>query len=116
MARQTQGRCPDCGAAVLVTFVRGKPGEIASHACSARYCEYERCRVKALMDEMVQFPTGEWYCPHHGLLLAARDLVSFYRVEGDADWTAICEIIAELLPELVAKVEARERSRVSSRS
>jgi len=116
MARQTQGRCPDCGAPVLVTLTRGRPGEIASHACSARYCEYERCRVKALMDEMVQFPTGEWYCPLHGLLLAARDLVSIYRVEGDADWTAICEIIAELLPELVAKVEARERSRVSSRS
>ena len=116
MARQTQGRCPDCGAPVLVTLTRGRPGEIAAHACRARYCEYERCRVKALMDEMVQFATGEWYCPHHGLLLAARDLVSLYRVEGDADWTAICEIIAELLPELVAKVEARERSRVSSRS
>ena len=116
MARQTWGRCPDCGVAVLVTLVRRKPGEIAWHVCGARYCEYERCRVKALMDEMVQFATGEWYCPHHGLLLAARDLVSLYRVEGDADWTAICEIIAELLPELVAKVEARERSRVSSRS
>src|SRR5437016_1086769 len=116
MARQTQGRCPDCGAPVLVTLTRGKPGEIAPHACGTRYCEYKRCRVKALMDEMVQFPTGEWYCPRHALLLAARDLVSLYRVEGDADWTAICEIIAELLPEILAKTEARERSRVSSRS
>jgi hypothetical protein len=65
------------------------------------------------MDEMVQFATGEWYCPHHGLLLAARDLVSLYRVEGDADWTTISEIIAELLPELVAKVEARDRGKAS---
>lgn len=113
MARQTHGRCPDCGAAVPVTLVRGKPGEIAPHACGARACEYERCRVKRLMDEMVQFPTDEWYCPRHGLLLAARDLVSLYRVEGDADWTAICEIISELLPQLVAKVEARERGTAS---
>jgi hypothetical protein len=113
MVRQTWGRCPDCGAAVLVTRVRGKPGEIAPHACTARACEYERCRVKLLIDEMVQFPSDEWYCPPHGLLLAARDLVSLYRVEGDADWTAICEIIAELLPELVAKIEARERGKVS---
>jgi hypothetical protein len=34
-------------------------------------------------------------------------------VGGDADWTAICEIIAELLPELVAKAEARERGKAS---
>jgi hypothetical protein len=65
------------------------------------------------MDKMVQFPTGEWYCPPRGLLLAARDLVSLYRVEGGADWTAISEIIAELLPDLVAKVEARERRKAS---
>lgn len=40
-----------------------------------------------------------------------RDLVSLYRVEGDADWTAISEIIAELLSDLVAKIEARERGK-----
>lgn len=113
MARQAHGRCRDCGTAVLVTITRGKPAEVPPHACTARACEYERCRVKLLMDEMVQFPTGEWYCLSHGLLLAARELVSLYRVEGDADWTAICEIIAELLPELVAKVEARERGSAS---
>ncbi len=116
MARQTQGRCPDCGALVLVTITPGRPAEIPPHPCDARACEYGGCRVRALMDEMVQFPAGEWYCPSHGLLLAARDLVSLYRVEGDADWTAICEIIAELLPALVTKVEARERSRPSLRS
>jgi len=116
MARQTEGRCPDCGAPVLVTLTPRRPAEIPPHACRARACEYERCQVRALMGEMVQFPAGEWSCPSHGLLLAARDLVSLYRVEGDADWTAICEIIAELLPELVAKAEARQRSRSSSRS
>jgi len=62
---------------------------------------------------MARLTSGEWYCPRHGLLLAARDLVSLYRVEGDADWTAICEIIAERLPELVAKAEARERGKAS---
>ncbi|SRR5258708_30736863 len=116
MARKTQGRCPDCGAPVLVTVTTGRAAEIPPHACGARRCEYEGCRVRALIDEMAQFPAGEWYCPGHGLLLAARDLVTLYRVEGDADWTAIGEIIAELLPELVAKAEVRERSRPSSRS
>lgn len=105
MARQTQGRCPACGAPVLVTITRGRPTEIPPHGCGARACEHEGCRVRALMDEMVRFPAGEWYCPSHGLLLAARDLVSLYRVEGEADWTAICEIIGELLPELLAKAE-----------
>jgi hypothetical protein len=113
MADQTWGPLSRLRRAVLVTRVRGKPGEIAPHACSARACEYERCRVKLVMDEMVQFPSDEWYCPRHGLLLAARDLISLYRVEGDADWTAICEIIAELLPEIVAKLEARERGKAS---
>ncbi len=113
MAPQTQGRCPDCGAPVLVTFTPGRPAEIPPHACGARACEYEGCVVRALMDEMVQFPAGEWYCASHGLLLAARDLVALYRVESDADWTAICEIIGELLPQLLAKVETHERQRAS---
>ena len=113
MARQTEGRCPDCGAPVLVTITRGRPAEIPPHGCGARACEYERCGVRGLVDEMVRFPAGEWYCPRHGLLLAARDLVALYRVEGDADWTAICEIIAELLPVLVAKAELHERGRRS---
>jgi hypothetical protein len=61
------------------------------------------------MEEMVRFGSGAWYCPEHGLLLAAKDLISRYRVKGEADWSAICEIIADILPELVAKVEARAR-------
>lgn len=113
MARESQGRCPACGALVLVTLTPGKPAEIPPHACGARACEHAGCGVKALAEEMMQFPAGEWYCPSHGLLLAARELVSRYRAEGDADWTAICEIIGELLPELVAKAEARERGKAS---
>ena len=58
--------------------------------------------------EMVQLAGGEWHCPIHGLLLAAKDLVLLYRVQGEADWTAISEIIGETLPDLVAKAEARE--------
>jgi hypothetical protein len=58
------------------------------------------------MDEMVQFGFGAWYCPEHGLLIAAKDPVALYRVEGEADWTAIREIIINILPELMAKAEA----------
>ncbi len=105
----TQGRCSDCGAVVLIKPTPGTPATIPPHQCASRACEYERCRVRGLMDEMVQFGFGAWYCPAHGLLIAAKDLVALYRVEGEADWTAICEIIADILPERVAKVEARAR-------
>jgi len=62
---------------------------------------------------MVQFASGEWYCPNHGLLLTAKDLVSLYRAEDDADWTAISKIIGEELPDLVARTEAREQRKAS---
>ena len=106
MSTRTQGRCPDCGASVDVLLVEGRPGEISPHDCPSRRCEYPRCRKKGLVDEMVAFRGGEWMCPEHGLLRATKELVSLYRAEGDADWTAISEIIAEILPDLIAKIEA----------
>ena len=110
MRTPQQGRCPDCGEAVLVEVTKGKPGVVQLHGCKSRACVYPGCPVKELLDTMVQLAGGEWYCPIHGLLFGAKDLVSLYRVEGDADWTAISEIIGETLPDLVAKVEAREAS------
>ena len=107
MSTRTQGRCPDCGASVDVSIVGGQPGEISPHSCPSRRCEYPRCRKKGLVEDMVGFPDGEWTCPEHGLLLATKGLVSLYRAEDDADWTAISEIIAEIPPGIVAKVEAR---------
>ena len=107
--RWTQGRCPHCGESVIVEVTRGKPGAIMEHGCEARACECQGCSVTALMEEMVQFAGGEWYCPAHGLLLAAKDLVSLYRAEGDADWTAMCEIIGGILPGAVTKTEAWRR-------
>jgi len=107
MSTRTQGRCPDCGASVDVLIVEGQPGEISPHDCPSRRCEYPRCRKKGLVDEMVAFRGAEWMCPEHGLLRATKELVSLYRAEGDADWTAISEIIAEILPGIVVKVEAR---------
>ena len=59
---------------------------------------------------MVQSPSGPWYC--HALLLAARELVALYRAEGEADWTAISEIIGETLPEIIAAADREaDRSR-----
>ncbi len=108
---QTLGRCPHCGKSVTVNIIEGQPGEILPHACGSRACEYEGCQARALMEEMVQFNSEEWYCPHHALLLAAKDLVSLYRAEGDADWTVISEIIGETLPDLVTKAETQEHRR-----
>jgi hypothetical protein len=64
------------------------------------------------MAEMVQVGSGAWYCPEHGLLLAAKELVSLYRAEGNADWTAISEIIGETLPGVVAKVEVQNGRKI----
>lgn len=104
------GRCPVCSKAVLVDVSEGKRGVVTLHGCRSRECVYPGCRVKEPLDRMVQFASGEWYCPNHGLLLAAKDLVSLYRAEGGADWTAISEIIGEVLPDLAANIEARNRS------
>jgi hypothetical protein len=62
-----------------------------------------------MADRMVRHESGAWHCPVHALLLAARHLVSLYRAEGEADWTAICEIIGETLPDIVAKTEHHDR-------
>ncbi len=85
--------------------------KIMEHNCEARTCEYPGCPVVGLKDMMMQFAGQKCYCPRHSLLAMARHLVALYRVEGDVDWTAISEIIAEGLPELVAKAEAYERRR-----
>ncbi len=106
---QTLGRCPYCGESVTVELHEGQPGKILEHRCRARGCEYPNCSVTALREEMVPVASGEWFCPGHGLLVVAKDLVSLYRAEGEADWTAISEIIGETLPDLVTKAEAQGR-------
>ena len=111
MPNETLGRCPDCGAAVLVTIRPGPPADIPPHGCPSRDCEQDGCRVKRPADEMVQFASGGWYCPGHALLLAASDLVTLYRAEGAADWKGISEVIAEALPDIIEKVERFERTR-----
>ena len=57
---------------------------------------------------MVEFDGGAWYCPRHGLLLPATTLVALYRVEGDADWSSISDLIGHTLPEAVRKVDTVE--------
>jgi hypothetical protein len=104
--KESNGRCPDCGEWVAIIVRAGMPAEIPPHGCRARACEYPGCPVTRFMDEMVQSKSGCWHCPRHGLLVAAKDLIALYQVEGDADWTAISEIIGEQLPEIVKKVEA----------
>lgn len=57
---------------------------------------------------MAQFDDRPWYCPSHALLLVAKTLVLLYRVGGKADWSSICELIAETLPAVIRKVEEGE--------
>ena len=71
-------------------------------------CEYPGCRVTELQDRMVQADDGAWFCPRHALLNIAKALLTLYRVEGDADWSQICELIAETLPGVIAKAEAAD--------
>lgn len=99
------GRCPDCGEAVEVETRMHEPARVLPHGCLARVCEYPDCRIIALPEGMVRFDDGAWYCPSHALLTVGKTLVLLYRVEGDADWSGICELIAETLPEVIRKVE-----------
>jgi hypothetical protein len=62
---------------------------------------------------MVQLVSGEWYCPNHGLLLAAKELVSLYGAGDDADWAAIAAIVGQELPGLITSTEAREQAKLS---
>ena len=73
-----------------------------------RTCEHPGCGADRLPETMTRLESGAWYCPTHALLLAARDLVGLYRAEGDADWTAIAEIIGQVLPGVVAKFDAHD--------
>ena len=61
-----------------------------------------------LQDRMVQADHGAWFCPRHALLNIAKALLTLYRARGDADWSQICELIAETLPGVIAKVEAAD--------
>lgn len=107
MPKKTFGRCPDCGESVLVTRNAGQPGTIAPHGCRIRCCVHPGCTAKGFPEAMFTVESGSWYCPTHGLEVAARALVALYRAEGEADWTAIAEIIGEVLPALLQKLDAR---------
>jgi ssDNA-binding Zn-finger/Zn-ribbon topoisomerase 1 len=104
------GRCPDCGAAVEVEIRKPRPGRILPHGCPARACEYPACRVIELQERMFRHEDGTWYCPRHGLVVAARALVALHRAEGDADWSAMSEMIGETLPEILRRIDAMESS------
>lgn len=104
--RRTIGRCPDCGNHIEVKLVTGRPGTILQHGCPIRVCEYPGCHMAGAQDGMVQCDEGAWYCPPHGLVATAQELVALYLVPGVADWNVICEIISETLPTLLAKVKA----------
>ena len=104
------GRCADCGAAVEVEIRKALPGHVLPHECPARACEYPACRVIELQERMFRHDDGTWYCPRHGLVVAARALVALYRAEGDADWSAMSEMIGETLPEILRRIDAKESS------
>jgi hypothetical protein len=98
MSVKTLGRCPDCGDVASILAVRGKPTEIREHGCRARACECSGCLVTRPLEEMIQFPSGVWYCPSHALLTAAHELVSLHRT-GNSQ-----AVIAQLLEETVPTV------------
>src|SRR5687768_11136232 len=99
MRTKTLGRCPDCSKAAPIIRERGKPAEILPHDCDARPCEARGCLVARLPVEMIQFPSGAWYCPSHALLTAAREIVFLH---GTA--TCICRtapLLGYLLPSIL---------------
>ena len=91
---------------MIVEVAEVRPGRLIENGREARACEYPDCSLIALREEMVRFAGGEWYCPDHGLLLVAIDLVSLHRAAGNANWESISKILGETLPEIVTKSEA----------
>jgi hypothetical protein len=71
--------------------------------CPVRACEYPGCRLTGLRGQMVQLDREAWYCPAHGLLVAASQLVVLHRSTSDTHGTAIREILDETLPGVVFK-------------
>lgn len=100
------GRCSECGAPVSRQGGRSRGVGNASHACTARSCEYHGCHESAPLQKMVKFETGEWYCPYHGLVLVATDLLSLCRAGNDEQWVAARQIIQHTLPDLIDRNEA----------
>jgi hypothetical protein len=88
MSVKTLGRCPDCGKPAPTIVLPGRPTEILEHGCLAHPCRVEGCLVARLPDDMVQFPSGAWYCPSHGLLKVLRDLAILHGA-GRQDMMAI---------------------------
>ncbi len=64
--------------------------------------------MAALGEDMVQMEGGAWYRPGHALLLAAKTPVSLYRVDGEADYTAISEVLGESPPEILTNLDGVE--------
>ena len=99
MSVKTLGRCPECGEAAPILAIRGKPTQILEHGCRARACESSGCLVNRLPEEMIQFPSGGWYCPSHALLTAASELVALHQV-GDSQ-TAAAKLLEKTLPAIL---------------
>ena len=100
---RTIGRCPDCGDPVEVERTAGRPGTVRPHGCPVRACEHPRCGVTGVRDQMVQPDKEVWYCPAHGLLVVAAQLVALHRVADDHHRAAIRAILDDTLPGLVSK-------------
>jgi hypothetical protein len=105
--RREIGSCLDCGAVVEAEMRRQAPTRIVRHECLARGCAFMSCSVTDRQDRMVRLD-GAWYCTRHALVLVSKQLVSLYRAEGTADWSSICELIAETLPAIIERDEDQD--------
>src|SRR6266851_9696405 len=104
------------GSSPALSFVNRCPARVMPHRCPARACEYPECRVVELQDRMFRYDDGTWYCPRHGLIVATRALVALYRVEGEADWSVLSEVIEEALPEILRRIVWSKAVRACSRA
>ena len=97
---------PTIGAGEKYGAILDVLNSIRATPAGSRICEYPGCTSEENLEAMTQLAGGEWFCIPHALLAAARDLVALYRVEGEADWTTISEILGETLPRLVEQADA----------
>lgn len=76
---------------------------VLPHGCPVRACEYPGCPVTGLRDQMVQLDREVWYCPVHGLLVVAEQLMALHRVASETNLAAIREILDDTLPGILSK-------------
>jgi pimeloyl-ACP methyl ester carboxylesterase len=78
------------------------------HALGAEQVDIFGFSIGGMIAQQVALDAPELVRRLIPLLNIAKTLLALYRTPGDAEWSQICELIAETLPGVIAKVEVAD--------